>query len=169
MRERPLLLQFIPHGDPSSPVVHSWHWSHLWMASHIQLLCYPQWLNILTSKKVCELLSCLCLLYQLMTLIYVPHESANTHKLAFLHVLHFLYLRCTCFHGCHAHGNRSVWLIQWIQLYYTVESIERVVGIGNYDFESSIYPFYKWMYLLMTSDKCWVKTYTSIPCGSSYL
>jgi len=21
----------------------------------------------------------------------------------------------------------------------------------------------------MTSDQCWVKTYTSIPCGSSYL
>lgn len=29
--------------DPSSPVVHGWHWSHLWMASHIHLLCHPQW------------------------------------------------------------------------------------------------------------------------------
>ena len=94
MRERPLLLQFIPHGDPSSPVVHSWHWSHLWMASHIQLLCYPQWLNILTSKKVCELLSCLCLLYQLMTLIYVPHESANTHKLPQTRHSYMYYISC---------------------------------------------------------------------------
>lgn len=39
----------------------------------------PSVVNILTSKKVCEPLSCLCLLFRLMTLIYIPHESANSH------------------------------------------------------------------------------------------
>lgn len=63
----------------------------------------PSVVNILTSKKVCEPLSCLCLLFQLMTLIYVSHESANTHTPhSYMHYI-FLYFCCTCrFHGCHA-------------------------------------------------------------------
>lgn len=82
MREHPSLLQFIP--VVTWPIITSGAWlaliSFMNGLTHSTALS-PSVVNTLTSKKVCEPLSCLCLLFQLMTLIYTPHESANTHIL----------------------------------------------------------------------------------------
>lgn len=75
--------------DPSSPVVHGWHWSHLWMASHIQLLCYPQWWIHWPRRNYVNRFPVFVYHFNSwLWFIYLMSQLTPTYS-AFLHVLHF--------------------------------------------------------------------------------